>query len=247
MEVSSLIQLLWVAAMIGQAALVVVLLVKSVWKSFPVFTWYSGVSFSSAVFVYLVRNNRNLYFYSYWVLEAIGIVLGFAVVYEIFRHLFLMHDGLRKLANMFFGGALLLLLAVAAIALAKQSPAGFSNIGSAVLMLAMVTRFVEVGLLISLFLLSSAFGLHWRQQVFGIALGLGLFTAIELTSVAVRAQIGSLAQDLFAVVRISAFNISLLIWMGYLIAPERAGNQDDLPQPSQLEQWNQAVMELIRQ
>jgi hypothetical protein len=49
------------------------------------------------------------------------------------------------------------------------------------------------------------------------------------------------------VVRILSFNTSLLIWIGYLLVPERTVGKVDLPQRSQLEQWNQAVMELIRQ
>jgi hypothetical protein len=33
--------------------------------------------------------------------------------------------------------------------------------------------------------------------------------------------------------------------MGYLLAPERAATAVEVPKQAQLEQWNQAVMELI--
>ncbi len=102
-------------------------------------------------------------------------------------------------------------------------------------------------MLMCLFLLSTAFGLHWRQQVFGIALGLGLFVAVELITVTVWGMTGKAAHDALNVIRILSFNISLLIWIGYLLATERASSEAELPQRSQLEQWNQAVMELIRQ
>ena len=45
--------------------------------------------------------------------------------------------------------------------------------------------------------------------------------------------------------KIVAFDCSLLIWLGYLLAPpERQPTPLDVPK-AQLEQWNQAVMELI--
>jgi hypothetical protein len=45
--------------------------------------------------------------------------------------------------------------------------------------------------------------------------------------------------------RIAAFDCSLLIWLGYLLAPpERATSTLNVPK-AQLEQWNQAVTELI--
>ncbi|HEY6308186.1 MAG TPA: hypothetical protein VI488_17205 [Candidatus Angelobacter sp.] len=109
------------------------------------------------------------------------------------------------------------------------------------------TRIIETGLLMLLFILSSAFGLHWRQQAFGIALGLGFFVAVELIGVTTRAHLGAAAAETFGAIRMLAFNCSLLIWLGYLLAPERVTIAAELPKRAQLEQWNQAIMELIHQ
>ena len=49
----------------------------------------------------------------------------------------------------------------------------------------------------------------------------------------------------FLFIRLLAFNASLLIWLGYLLVPERATSSAEIPKQDQLEQWNQAVMELI--
>jgi hypothetical protein len=247
MDWKFLLQLLSVAGIACQAMLAVVLLHKRAWKSFPLFTSYFGVSFAATVFIYLFRHNTALYFYSYWLVEAAGIVLGFAVVYEIFSIVFSGHAGLRRLAAVTFRWVLAFLLLVGIVVLVKQAPLGFRGITSAILIVEQATRIIEVGLLMCLFLLCTAFGLHWRQQVFGIALGLGLFVAVELITVTVRGQVGKSAYDALNVLRILGFNVSLLIWIGYLLAPERASSKAELPQRSQLEQWNQAVMELINQ
>lgn len=247
MALKSLVELLWVAGIACQAMLAVVLLYKRVWKTFPVFSWYFGVNFAATVFIYLFRHHAALYFYTYWLVEAFGIVLGFAVVYEIFATVFSGHAGLRRLATVTFKWVLAFLLVIGIVVLLKQAPLGFRGVTSAVLIVEEATRIIEVGLLMCLFLLASAFGLHWRQQVFGIALGLGFFIAVELIMVTMREQLGVGSQNALNLLRVTAFDVSLLIWIGYLLAPERASSKAELPQRSQLEQWNQAVMELINQ
>jgi hypothetical protein len=247
MALKSLVQLLWIAGMACQAALGVVLLSKRTWRSFPVFALYFSTTFAEATLIYAFQRNAAVYFYTYWLMEAVGIVLGFAVVYEVFCKVFSGHAGLRRLATLTFRWVLALLLVIGVTVLAKHAPLGFKGIASAVLVLEEATRIIEVGLLMCLFLLSSAFGLHWRQQVFGIALGLGFFIAVELIMVTIREQLGGGSQNLLNLVRVAAFDVSLLIWIGYLLAPERVSAKAELPQRSQLEQWNQAVMELIKQ
>lgn len=247
MQLKSLVEFLWVAGMFLQATLVVVLALNRAWKTLPVFTVYSAFSLFSALLTYLAQPYRFFYFYSYWITEAASMTLGFAVLYEVFGHLFQGHGALRKLARLSFNCALLVFLCIGMVVLLKQSAVGFRAISSAVLIVEQAARIIELGVLMALFLLSTAFGLHWRQQVFGIALGLGLFTAIELIAVTMRAQTGSTTYYLLGAVRILAFNTSLIIWLGYLLVPEHAASEVELPEQSQLEQWNQAVMELIRQ
>lgn len=247
MDLKSVLHLLSVAGITCQGALAVVLLYKRAWKSFPLFSLYFGVSFAATVFIYAFRPNTDIiYAYAYWIAEASGIVLGFAVVYEIFSIVFSGHAGLRRLATLTFRWVLALLLMIAVVVFAKQASLGFRGVTTAVLVLEEATRIIEVGLLMCLFVLSSAFGLHWRQQVFGIALGLGLFVAVELIAVTILGQMGNPAHDALNVVRILGFNASLLIWIGYLLTPERVASKTELPHRSQLEQWNQAVMELIK-
>jgi len=53
--------------------------------------------------------------------------------------------------------------------------------------------------------------------------------------------------NVFSIVRALAYTISLLVWGGYMLLPERVADESELPQRGQLEQWNQAVMELIHQ
>jgi hypothetical protein len=184
-----------------------------------------------------------VYFYTYWICEAISTMLGLAVVYEIFRAIFSSHLALRKLASTVFAVAIVLLIVLGIIVMYVQ-PQAQTNIGSPIMVVAEAIRFVQVGLLMLLFVFSTAFGLHWRAHVFGIALGLGIFASVDLVNVTLRSYFGNGAADFLNMARVGALCLSLLMWVAYLYVPERV-TSGEVPDRAQLEQWNQAVMELI--
>lgn len=233
--------------MVFQAVLIAVLWAKKVWRTFPLFVFYSTCNFVGAIVIYAARTRAALFFYTFWIAEAIGIVLGLAVVYEIFKHIFAVHAALKRLATLIFYWTVSALLIVGILVLVNHSPHGYSDISSAVLVIEEAIRIIEVGLLMFLFVFSTAFGLHWKTPVFGIAVGLGIFSAVELIAVTMRSQMSAGALDMLSMVRILAFTASLLIWLGYLLAPERVTSESELPKRAQLEQWNQAITELIHQ
>jgi len=230
-----------------QIGLAAVLFVKQLWRKFPCFTLYSIASILLTTAYYAIHQYRSVYFYSYWVLESIGVMLGLAVVYEIFKHLLAGQPALNKLARRVFQGVVLALGALGAAVIFLQWPSSAQGISNGVFVVEESARVVEIGLLMFLFLFSSVFGLHWRRHEFGIALGLGIFVAVQLTVVTMRAHVGLIGADTLNVIRIVSFDSSLLMWLGYILIPERVASQAELPQRAQLEQWNQAMMELINQ
>jgi len=177
-------------------------------------------------------------------LEAIGIVLGLAVVREVFTNLFSPHPALRKLATVTFRVAVVALI-VLACAVFYSGSGNARGIASGIVLAEEAARIVELGVIMFLFLSSSAFGLHWRQNEFGIALGLGTCAAVELFNVTLMTHVSQETAQIFGLVRSFSYNLSLLIWLGYLLVPERATSSGELPKKAQLEQWNQAVTELI--
>ena len=245
MAFRSLIHGFWLAGIGLQVFLAAVLLYRRAWRKFPLFTAYVFFNLAAAAIVYSVSGNGMVYFYAYWACEVLSKILGLAVVYEIFRELFCTHSALRRLASTVFGVAVVVLIILGVIVVFTQPQAERANIGSAIMVVAEASRMVEVGLLMFLFLFSTAFGLHWRAHVFGIALGLGVFSAVDLVNVTLRSYFGNRSADILNLAVVAAFCLSVLMWAAYLLAPERITSSDEMPERAQLEQWNQAVMELI--
>lgn len=240
----------WFAALLVQAMLVAVLFVKKLWKRFPFFVSYATANFLLTVGLYAVYVSplsRHVYFNVYWLSECIGLFLGLAVVFEIFKNLLTPYPALRRLASQIFRAAVVLLILLGCILVYAQPVGEHSRIAAAFLMVEQAGRVLQVGLLVFLFLFASVFGLHWRQYVFGIALGLGIFVTVELVGVTMRTQFGIHANSIFNVIRTISFNSSMFIWIIYLLAPELATSPAEVPKRAQLEQWNKAIMELIYQ
>jgi hypothetical protein len=245
MQIKSFMADLRTLGLVLQGLLLLVLFAKKAWSRFPFFFAYSAFTFASTCLLYQVISLRAVYFYTYWTCEGVSLLLGFAVVCEIFRTLLFSFSALRRIATFVFSAAIIVLLVLAVVVVYAQASSERNPLVAGILVAEEAFRMVELGLLMILFLFSTAFGLNWKQSVFGITLGLGFFTAVELVAVTVRTHLGVTAAPWFGLARAIAFNLSLFIWLGYLLAPEKVSSSAEVPKQAQLEQWNQAVMELI--
>ncbi len=247
MRVAAVVEFFWIAGAVLQLLLAATLMYRRAWRNFPFFVTYSVINLLHAAACLIFRGNPVLYFYVYWVGEGFSTILGFLVVYEVFKSIFLGHPALRKLATTIFSVSLLILGVFAIMILAHEGQTFAHNVSRSVIVVEEATRTIEAGLLIVLFSCAGAFGLHWRQSVFGIALGLGIFVSVELIAVTLRSHISAAVNNEFAILRAAAYTTSLFVWGTYMLLPERAADESELPQRGQLEQWNQAMMELIHQ
>jgi hypothetical protein len=246
MGLNDWIRFLWAAELVLELGLVVVLVVTNVKKRFPFFALYCLWALIGDVATYSLSRHLGAYFYVYLVNETVALVLALALIYEIFVQLFASYDALRRLATVTFRIVCAGLVLMGVIVLYAHAPIGARGIAAAVGLVEETYRILEVGLIMLLFLFSNVFGLRWRQQIFGIVLGLGIPAAIKLVAVAVGPH-SYVAVGILNLATMVSYNVSCLIWFGYLVMPERVTAVTELPKTTQLEQWNQAIMELIHQ
>jgi hypothetical protein len=77
-------------------------------------------------------------------------------------------------------------------------------------------RLMQVGLFLLLMFLCRLLRNCWRQQVFGIALGFGIFASIELILVSVVMWYGNGQVAIISLLKSTAYNAVTLVWIGYL-------------------------------
>ena len=151
----------WFAALLLQATLAGVLLFKKIWVKFPFFVGYSVASFLSTAILYVLYLSSVppiIYLRVYWFSDALGLFLGLAVVWEIFKHLLEPYPALKRLATQIFRGTVVVLILTGCIVIYAQPFGDPNRIRTALFVTEQAGRILEVGLLLFLFLFSSVDG-----------------------------------------------------------------------------------------
>ncbi len=219
---------LWIAHPILQLAVGVAMIRHKLHRLFPVFFAY--ICFQILAFGILfpmssqwVSASYQLFFYSYWSCAAINLVLGFMVIYEIFLDVFRPYYTLKDLGTVLFKWAALVMSLVGFV-VAASSPTGDQGpIVQAVITVTRCVRVSQVGLVLFLLVFARYLGVSWKQHSFGLSVGLGLSAGVELGTLAFHVS-GHASQVSVHVINLVAYNISILVWLGYALvkSPERA-------------------------
>lgn len=241
---------LWIAGPLLEAVVLVQMLRRGWHCNYPVFFSYLVLNTVRSPFLYSIfrwSHGYGAYFYSYWMIEAASIGLGFAVIWEVFSSIFRPYEGLRSLAGTLYrlGAVGLLIVAILSVAMA---PAADRNwLAGTVVLLDRSLRLIQVGLLLLLFALSRYFRLSLAHLAFGIALGFGLSASIQLAVVAMRTYYGTPAGSQFTLLAPAAFTCGVLVWLLYTLGPQKEPADAKPIQASlpQVERWNQALLELL--
>ena len=231
----------------AQVAILGYLWKRQLVRTFPVFFAYMLVVVARALSgLYFYETNIAVYFYAYWIGEAVSLALGVAVIRELFLHILKPYEALEQVAQTVFRwvAAALVILAVLSVA----SPAGDDNVFMAtVLPIARAVRIVQFGLLLFLFAFSAYFGFGWRHHVFGIALGFGVFISVEITAVSIRSEVGRIGHEVWSLITRLSFTGATLIWLWYMASPQPADKKAVLPPVREgVERWNQALLQFLQ-
>ncbi len=174
MKLSALDDILWAATVAGNAALFLVLLVRSCWRKFPVFTALAGyqVLVSSILFLILRHGTRHSYTVGYWIVAAGDVLLQLALVFEIARVVLRPTGTWVRDARFSFimagaGGALAAILLCLTV-----KPLAYSTLGIWEIRANLFTALLDCELFMAMLYASNRLGLQWRNHVMGLAQGL---------------------------------------------------------------------------
>src|SRR5208337_4491715 len=206
-----------------------------------------GVAVLFGMFLSRRHLSGKLWARTYFVDLALNTALRFAVIYEIFAHVLDNYAALKRLGKPIFRGALLLLFAIALVATTQTHQHGPDFAMYALHALEQAASILQAGLLLLLFLFSAYIGLSWRNHVFGMALGLGIYASVKLAAAALQASLVASGDIYVNLVVMGTFHFAVLIWLFYLLAPEPALNRAVGVPDHNLELWNKELQRVSRQ
>jgi hypothetical protein len=191
------------------------------------------------------RAAYELYFYTYWTAEAVSVLLGFAVLWQIYQEALRNYERLQHLAGAVFRGTLIALLLLS-IALAVADPArGPNPMVAAIMVLERSMQLVQAGLVLVLLALMAQLGLAWRHPLFGIALGFALFLTVKVVVFAVWADAGPVTDPVVRLLVPVSYNLAVLAWLAYLWRAERGSELRMTPLlRTNLLRWSEALTEV---
>lgn len=242
--------LTWIAPVILQVLVFVVMIRRRLHREFPWFLYYTGfeavLGLVTLAVKWLPSFSYSFYFWTTWSGKAVEEALSFAVIYEVFSHVFRSYDGLQKLGKLLLRWSTVILLMLATVSAASAQGSDASRVISGILNLERSVSVVQCGLLFFLFLFSSYFGLSWRHYVFGIALGFGIYGTVELAGFSLRNHFGPSFDATFNLVLPMAYNCAVLIWVSYFLAPAPKHRAVQMAPDHDLDEWNHELMRLLQ-
>ena len=222
---------------------------KKLYREIPWFTILMFETIASAAIMFAVWQfgTWDQYFVASWIERAIGIVLDFMVILDIIRSLFSGYPSIRRLLV-----SVLVLVGIAVVAIAVgTAPASiqqFTAIRALAPFILTIDRglcMVQTGLIVALFAVSWFFGLSWRNYLFGIPFGYGLYATSRLYLVALFMT----GNHIFARVMIAtsiAPMVMQLVWLVYFLVPEPSPAAKFKPAAvADLDRWNAALSEYL--
>ena len=245
---------LWLAPHILQLALAVLMWRRGLHKLFPVFLAYLIFEASEEFTLYAMDVIPSVSVDAFWRAFSFGLViegiLKCGVVGELFFHLLRSGPALAKVGSRLISGAgaVLVLLATLAAALAPQDPAQYALINRAHILLQSL-YIVECGLILFLFLFAAHFKLAWNPRAFGIALGFGILFSQHMGAWAVMASATWVDNGhVVDFLNMSTYHLCVLIWGYYLLFPRKSATKSVVPLPeNNLAIWNRELERLLQQ
>jgi hypothetical protein len=232
---------LWIAPHLLLLPVAAIMYARRLHKLFPVFFIYTLYEFLQFVLLFVCYRFSGLggvaYRYVFISTLAISSVLRFGIIQEIFNNLFRDYPRLERIAAVTMRWVTGLLCAAAVLSTFYSPGAAFDSVMVGVRLLDRSVTIIQAGLLLFLFLFSHLFGLSWRSYTFGIALGFSIFSSTLLAAWTLGLlALSEHSRALLDLLPTGSYHISVLVWLGYLVAAEKTVGAATYSVP-ELDQW----------
>jgi|SRR6266404_1243550 hypothetical protein len=178
---------------------------------------------------------------------VVSTILRFGVVYELSAELLLSNAALTTTLRPLMQWVAALVLLATAFASATLSNSQVQRVEGIFHALELLSSATLVGLLFVLFVFARAFRIAWRSCAAGIALGFGVFAAVELATTALRTNSGDSGNIVIDLLQMGAYHVCVLVWFVYIVLGRRnrAFTGTGL-RKNDLEAWDQELQRMVQ-
>ena len=234
---------LWIAPHLLLAVVAVLLWKRRLHIEFPVFVVYVWYEIAEFIVLFAISgtgpHHRVWYFRVFLITLAISVALRFGVIQEIFNNMFQEQGKLDSLARVSLRWTTGFLLLGAVLIPIFASGQTSNNLIADLAWLGRGIAIIQCGLVLFLLVFSRLYGLSVQSYLFGIALGFGILSSVELANWAMRAEGPSVSTArALNLLTTGGYHIAVLIWLGYLIAPARVMVQPHELPAGDVHHWN---------
>ncbi|MGZ4817312.1 MAG: hypothetical protein ACXVZJ_01730 [Terriglobales bacterium] len=215
------------------------------WNACPIFFYYLTFVVAKTGVLLLAGHSRKAYFLVYWIGDFVEAVLVVAILYQLYSYLFRDYSGFGALQNALFRWSAAVSILASVIVAAKVHGSDSSRIMAGLLALSLAAAVVKAGLILFVIVLSSALALRWGHYAFGVLVGLGLYTTVEMASVAALLQYGPPASATFQLIKPGAYTCAVIVWVVFFLSKEQKDASANVLPENNLAAWNQALMEIL--
>jgi hypothetical protein len=215
-------------------------------KSFRAFFIYLlavGTKACAMYFVYARWGRSYTYSYCELVLNLICIGISFYVLYEVVQNVLTAGTITMNRSNVLLMTASLLIVA-ALLSFTFEAKQDFLPL-KIYMMASNLARFQQLGLLLTLAILTLFFGFYWGDLAFGVAAGFGLYASMELFNTYIRGHFGPVMNHLFNVADVWSYQAASCIWLFYLLRNRPPTKPPSLPKV-ELSQYEDPLKDLQR-
>ena len=240
MRVTVIDYVLWCLTPIFMSVTAVFLCRRRLQKEFPYFFNYVIFQILSFLVEFPLRNWPN-YYYVYWTVQALSVVVSFAVLLEIFRDAFRPYEALRDLSVILFRWCALVVLLLGGMwAITSWRVNQIDNITNAIYLIDRSVRLMQCGLVLFMLLFSEYLGIRRRNLLFGIAVGFGFFAAVNMLVMTALSHHSYFSKSTLSRINGIAYVISTLIWLAYAALPSTVRGGAKLVAEA-TQKWDQAL------
>ena len=232
-----------------QVVIAVVIFRRGLYRTFSLFAIYTVfqlITFPILMFELAMHVSTLHYAYTFYPVEVLSIGLALGVIYEVFKVVLEPYDAFRRVWRWFFFVAGIALFTIAVFWVLYGAGPQADRLTQSMNLLQTTLRFIQAGLLILLFVVSGSMGLTWRSYSFGLALGYGLFSIVELVLWAIRIEFGDGFWKPQSILSGLAYNLMVIIWACYILQPQRIAQPVRVIPYNDIAKWNEKLEELLK-